>query len=103
MTPRNSYVQEITTWYTNITMLQNHARTVRACTTTDERARMPDLHRPLIENLIWAMEEASNSLDPLRQSRWYMYQNCKKLRPADYEVEGLVPVSPLALMEMEPL
>lgn len=97
-----SYAREVATWYNNIAIQQNHAHVVRARTMEVERSRMPDLHCQLIENLIRAMEEARDSSDPYKRSRWYMYQGREQLCPVDYEVERVVPMLPLMPMEMEP-
>jgi hypothetical protein len=95
-----SYACEVSTWYTSIEILKNHARAVRAAANHEEYARLPDLHRPLIENLVWAMGEARDSPDPYQRARWYMYQNRDKLC-VDYVLDRLVPVLPLApLFEM---
>ena len=64
-----SYAHEVSTWYSSVAIPKNYARALRACATHEERSRLPDLHRPLIENLVWAMEEVRDSPDPFQRSR----------------------------------
>ena len=46
------------------------------------------------------MGEVRDSPDPFQRARWYMYQNRDKLH-LDYELDGVVPLMPIPLMEME--
>ena len=97
------YAREVSSWFSSPTMLQNQALAVRVAATDEERERLPDLHHPLIENLIWAMGEARDSPDPFQRACWYMYQDRLNLRPVDHLAERIVPVLPLMrMMEMQP-
>ncbi|KAI4963954.1 hypothetical protein ZWY2020_008632 [Hordeum vulgare] len=96
------YAREVSTCYTSVEILKNHARAVRSAANQEEYARLPDLRRPLIENLIWAMGEERDSQDPYQRARWYMYENRDQLR-MEYALDRLVQVPPLApLFEMVP-
>ena len=92
--------KEVTSWFSSIPMLVNHARSIWEVATPEERACMPNHPGPPTDFLIWSFREATQSPDPVQRAGWVMYQPRDKMR-RDYLAEKVaVPVIALPVLRI---